>query len=111
MKVPLAQALSPPSLPPQNGRPVGAREKAQCPQGWRVEKNWTVDLNHAVDNEGQCLAHRLWQEGLELPGSTSDLSPCLKAAKLPGGWAWIPGGSPASGEHGLHPFQSHGPQF
>lgn len=34
-----------------------ARENVKCPQGWHVKKNWTVELNHAVDNEGQCSAH------------------------------------------------------
>nr|KAF6429354.1 fer-1 like family member 5 [Molossus molossus] len=45
-----------------NGQPVEAREKAKCPQGWRVEKNWTVELNHAVDNEG-------WEYGVGIQPS------------------------------------------
>ena len=30
-----------------------AREIVQCPQGWHVKQTWAVELNHAVDNEGQ----------------------------------------------------------
>lgn len=41
------------SVPPQNGDPVEARENVKCPQGWHVKENWVVELNHAVDNEGQ----------------------------------------------------------
>ncbi|XP_036080949.1 fer-1-like protein 5 [Rousettus aegyptiacus] len=35
-----------------DGQPVEARENVKCPQGWHVKKNWTVELNHAVDNDG-----------------------------------------------------------
>ncbi|KAG8509687.1 Fer-1-like protein 5, partial [Galemys pyrenaicus] len=45
-----------------NGQPVQAREKMKCPQGWHVQKNWAVDLNHAVDNEG-------WEYGVGIPPS------------------------------------------
>lgn len=55
------------SVYPQDGQPVEARENVKCPQGWHVKKNWTVELNHAVDNEGQSSAHRPQAEGLELP--------------------------------------------
>lgn len=49
----------PPASPrPQDGQPVEARENVKCPQGWHVKKNWTVELNHAVDDEGQSSAHR-----------------------------------------------------
>lgn len=65
----------------------------KCPQGWHVKKNWTVELNHAVDNEGQSSAHR--QESLELPGSNTAHS--LKTAKLLGGMGLNSWGSPASG--------------
>lgn len=34
-----------------------ARESMKCPQGWYIKKNWTVELNHAVDNEGQSSGH------------------------------------------------------
>lgn len=58
-----------PSVYPQDGQPVEARENVKCPQGWHVKKNWTVELNHAVDNDGQSSAHRLQADGLELPAS------------------------------------------
>ncbi|XP_066123860.1 fer-1-like protein 5 [Saccopteryx bilineata] len=45
-----------------NGQPVEAREKVKCPQGWHVKKNWTVELNHAVDNEG-------WEYGVGIQPS------------------------------------------
>lgn len=37
----------------QNGQPVEALENVKCPPGWHFKKNWIVDLNHAVDSEGQ----------------------------------------------------------
>lgn len=61
--------LCPTPVYPQNGQPVEARENVKCPQGWHVKKNWTVELNHAVDNEGQSSVHRPQAEGLELPAS------------------------------------------
>ncbi|XP_054441637.1 fer-1-like protein 5 [Pteronotus mesoamericanus] len=45
-----------------NGQPVEARENVKCPQGWHVKKNWTVELNHAVDNEG-------WEYGVGIEPS------------------------------------------
>ncbi|XP_058134096.1 fer-1-like protein 5 [Dasypus novemcinctus] len=45
-----------------SGRPVEARENVQCPEGWHVKKNWVVELNHAVDNEG-------WEYGVGVPPS------------------------------------------
>lgn len=30
-----------------------APENVKCPQGWHFKKNWIVELNHAVDSEGQ----------------------------------------------------------
>ncbi|ELK23215.1 Fer-1-like protein 5 [Myotis davidii] len=45
-----------------NGQPVEARENVKCPQGWHVKKNWTVELNHAVDNEG-------WEYGVGIQPS------------------------------------------
>ncbi|XP_061067067.1 fer-1-like protein 5 [Eubalaena glacialis] len=44
-----------------NGEPVEARENVKCPQGWHA-KNWAVELNHAVDNEG-------WEYGVGIPPS------------------------------------------
>ncbi|GAB1284876.1 Fer-1-like protein 5 [Apodemus speciosus] len=35
-----------------NGQPVDSLENVKCPQGWHFKKNWTVELNHAVDSEG-----------------------------------------------------------
>ncbi|XP_045139771.1 fer-1-like protein 5 [Echinops telfairi] len=40
-----------------DGNAVPSREVMKCPRGWYVQKNWTVQLNHAVDNEG-------WEYGL-----------------------------------------------
>ncbi|XP_075418791.1 fer-1-like protein 5 [Tenrec ecaudatus] len=40
-----------------DGNAVPSREGMKCPRGWYVQKNWTVQLNHAVDNEG-------WEYGL-----------------------------------------------
>ncbi|XP_024427595.2 fer-1-like protein 5 [Desmodus rotundus] len=45
-----------------NGQPVEARENVKCPPGWHVKKNWTVELNHAVDNEG-------WEYGVGIQPS------------------------------------------
>ncbi|XP_076990834.1 fer-1-like protein 5 [Tamandua tetradactyla] len=45
-----------------SGQPVQAREDVSCPEGWHVKENWTVELNHAVDNEG-------WEYGVGLPPS------------------------------------------
>ncbi|XP_016074714.1 PREDICTED: fer-1-like protein 5 [Miniopterus natalensis] len=45
-----------------NGQPVEARENVKCPPGWQVKKNWTVELNHAVDNEG-------WEYGVGIQPS------------------------------------------
>ncbi|KAF6103374.1 fer-1 like family member 5 [Phyllostomus discolor] len=45
-----------------DGQPVEARENVKCPQGWHVKKNWTVELNHAVDNEG-------WEYGVGIQPS------------------------------------------
>ncbi|XP_027988522.2 fer-1-like protein 5 [Eptesicus fuscus] len=45
-----------------DGQPVEARENMKCPQGWHVKKNWTVELNHAVDNEG-------WEYGVGIQPS------------------------------------------
>ncbi|XP_014647127.1 PREDICTED: fer-1-like protein 5 [Ceratotherium simum simum] len=45
-----------------DGQPVEARENVRCPQGWHVRKNWTVELNHAVDDEG-------WEYGVGIPPS------------------------------------------
>ena len=56
------------SVHPQNGEPVEARENVKCPQGWHVKKNWAVELNHAVDNEGQSSGQRLRAAG---PGTAS----------------------------------------
>lgn len=54
-----------------------ARENVKCPQGWHVRKNWAVELNHAVDNEGQ--SPDCGKEGRELPGSNTSHS--LKAVR------------------------------
>lgn len=70
-----------------------ARENVECPQGWHVKKNWAVELNHAVDNEGQSSAHS------------------LKGAKLLGGIGLNSGGAPASRERSFHSFYRCGPQF
>lgn len=32
-----------------------ALENVKCPQGWHFKKKWIVELNHAVDSEGQSL--------------------------------------------------------
>lgn len=53
-----------PSAHPQSGQPTEARENVKCPQGWYVKKNWAVELNHAVDSEGESSAHRLRAGGL-----------------------------------------------
>ncbi|KAF6270415.1 fer-1 like family member 5 [Rhinolophus ferrumequinum] len=45
-----------------SGQPTEARENVKCPQGWYVKKNWAVELNHAVDNEG-------WEYGVWIPPS------------------------------------------
>ncbi|XP_037663567.1 fer-1-like protein 5 [Choloepus didactylus] len=45
-----------------SGQPVEAREDMQCPEGWHIKKNWIVELNHAVDNEG-------WEYGVGIPPS------------------------------------------
>uniref|UniRef100_A0A8C9ANG7 Fer-1 like family member 5 n=1 Tax=Prolemur simus TaxID=1328070 RepID=A0A8C9ANG7_PROSS len=45
-----------------NGQPVEARENVKCPQGWHFKKNWIVELNRAVDNEG-------WEYGVGIPPS------------------------------------------
>ncbi|KAM4867839.1 fer-1-like protein 5 [Thomomys bottae] len=45
-----------------NGHPVKALEDVQCPQGWHFEKNWVVEHNLAVDNEG-------WEYGVGIPPS------------------------------------------
>ncbi|XP_041511848.1 fer-1-like protein 5 [Microtus oregoni] len=45
-----------------NGQPVEALENVKCPQGWHFKKNWTVELNHAVDNKG-------WEYGVGIPPS------------------------------------------
>ncbi|XP_060043508.1 fer-1-like protein 5 [Erinaceus europaeus] len=45
-----------------NGQPVEAREKVMCPQGWHFKNDWTVELNHAVDNEG-------WEYGVGIQPS------------------------------------------
>nr|KAF6301287.1 fer-1 like family member 5 [Pipistrellus kuhlii] len=45
-----------------DGKPVEARENVKCPQGWHVKKNWTVELNHAVDDEG-------WEYGVGIQPS------------------------------------------
>lgn len=45
------------SVHPQNGEPVEARENVKCPPGWHTKEDWIVELNHAVDSEGQsCVA-------------------------------------------------------
>ncbi|XP_055985030.1 fer-1-like protein 5 [Sorex fumeus] len=45
-----------------NGQPVETRQNMKCPEGWHIKKNWTVELNHAVDNEG-------WEYGVGVPPS------------------------------------------
>ncbi|XP_008542602.1 fer-1-like protein 5 [Equus przewalskii] len=45
-----------------DGHAVEARESMKCPQGWYIKKNWTVELNHAVDNEG-------WEYGVGIQPS------------------------------------------
>ncbi|XP_062065881.1 fer-1-like protein 5 isoform X1 [Lepus europaeus] len=45
-----------------DGQPVEARENVKCPPGWHFKKNWTVELNHAVDSEG-------WEYGVGIPPS------------------------------------------
>uniref|UniRef100_A0A2K6FEI9 Fer-1 like family member 5 n=1 Tax=Propithecus coquereli TaxID=379532 RepID=A0A2K6FEI9_PROCO len=45
-----------------NGQPMEARENVKCPQGWHFKKNWAVELNRAVDNEG-------WEYGVGIPPS------------------------------------------
>ncbi|XP_062933805.1 fer-1-like protein 5 [Cynocephalus volans] len=45
-----------------NGEPMKSRQEVKCPQGWHFKKNWTVELNHAVDNEG-------WEYGVGIPPS------------------------------------------
>ncbi|KAB1256675.1 Fer-1-like protein 5 [Camelus dromedarius] len=45
-----------------DGEPMEARENMKCPQGWHVNKNWAVELNHAVDNEG-------WEYGVGIQPS------------------------------------------
>ena len=40
-----------------------AREIVKCPQGWHVKRTWAVELNHAVDNEGQSSGRWLRAEG------------------------------------------------
>ncbi|XP_072807511.1 fer-1-like protein 5 isoform X3 [Vicugna pacos] len=45
-----------------DGEPMEARKNMKCPQGWHVNKNWAVDLNHAVDNEG-------WEYGVGIQPS------------------------------------------
>ena len=40
-----------------------AREIVKCPQGWHVKQTWAVELNHAVDNEGQSPGRWLRAEG------------------------------------------------
>ncbi|XP_023396913.2 LOW QUALITY PROTEIN: fer-1-like protein 5 [Loxodonta africana] len=42
------------------GNFMEARENMKCPRGWYIQKNWTVELNHAVDNEG-------WEYGAGVP--------------------------------------------
>ncbi|KAM9212099.1 LOW QUALITY PROTEIN: fer-1-like protein 5 [Dugong dugon] len=44
------------------GNFMEARENMKCPRGWYIQKNWTVELNHAVDNEG-------WEYGVGIPPS------------------------------------------
>lgn len=45
---------SPPmSLFLQNGDPTESPENVECPEGWHFRKSWIVELNRAVDNEGQ----------------------------------------------------------
>ncbi|XP_031807343.1 fer-1-like protein 5 [Sarcophilus harrisii] len=44
------------------GQPVQAREDMECPEGWSIKKNWNVELNDAVDNEG-------WEYGVGNPPS------------------------------------------
>ncbi|XP_049640551.1 fer-1-like protein 5 [Suncus etruscus] len=45
-----------------NGQPVETWQDMKCPEGWYIKKNWTVELNHAVDNEG-------WEYGVGVPPS------------------------------------------
>ncbi|XP_069849711.1 fer-1-like protein 5 [Dipodomys merriami] len=45
-----------------NGQPVKALVDIECPQGWHFEKNWAVEHNLAVDNEG-------WEYGVGIPPS------------------------------------------
>lgn len=71
------------SIHPQNGEPVEARENVQCPRGWHVKESWIVELNHAVDSEGQCSGAGGGKEALELPGT--DTSHSLKGTELSGG--------------------------
>ncbi|KAM6185251.1 fer-1-like protein 5 [Rhynchocyon petersi] len=44
------------------GNDTDARENRTCPRGWYIQKNWSVELNHAVDNEG-------WEYGVGIPPS------------------------------------------
>lgn len=52
-----------------------ALENVKCPQGWHFKKNWTVELNHAVDSEGQFLVKsegvKAWDPEAFKSGSSS----------------------------------------
>lgn len=65
-----------------------------------MKQTWAVELNHAVDNEGQS-SDAEGVEGLE-----------LKTAKLSGGGAWCPWGPQPSEGGPLNTWpQTHGPQL
>lgn len=50
-----------------------ALENVKCPQGWHFKKSWIVELNHAVDSEGQSLIRsgmKAWDPEALKPGSS-----------------------------------------
>ena len=77
-----------------------AREIVKCPQGWHVKQTWAVELNHAVDNEGQSSGRWLRAKG---PGAEN---------RQALGWSGpMSLGSPAFRKWGHPTCHRHGPQL